>query len=357
MITEQALTELLGAAADEIHVPAGASGRAVERVRDDVATVPDLPRRWSRRVVIRVAAAAAVVVVAVAGVGAVIGTSNSERSTATSSTAGSSSSAAAGQAMAGSAAPVAPEKGAAGGTTSSTGQGTPGTADGGQDRRIVKNASISLSVSDGKVGDTLERLRTLAAGYGGFVQASGSNLSGSSPNGTVTLRVPVAQYAAAREALTAGTYGKATSISESGSDVTAQYADLGARLTALQTSRQTYLTMLSNAKTVGDTLAVQQKLDDVQQQIEQLQAQQKLLADSSDEATFKVTVSEAGAASGQPQPRTGFSKAAHDAWDNFTGGLQWLVSISGGLLIALILVAIFGLAGRIALRRIRRPIV
>jgi len=207
------------------------------------------------------------------------------------------------------------------------------------------------------VPDALDRLRALPASYNGFVSSSASNLTGATPSGTVGIRVPVASYDALRNALSDGKLGKVTSLTESGSDVTGQYTDIVARLAALNLSRQTYLTMLSNTRTVGDALVVQQKLDEVQQQIEQLQGQQKVLADQSDYATFNVTVSESGRVAVAPASRSGFSKAGHDAWHGFTGGLEWLVSITGVLAVVLLFAAVIGFGGRYAFRRVRRTLV
>ena len=58
-----------------------------------------------------------------------------------------------------------------------------------------------------------------------------------------------------------------------------QYVDLQSRITALQDSRQQYLTILAKATTVGDVLAVQEQLDGIQSQIEQLQGQLQVLSE------------------------------------------------------------------------------
>ena len=368
MITEKALSELFGSVTDDVEVPDQAASRFWEQsvaTPDAAAAVAPvspwrrLPGRsgigWTRHQTIRWVGAAAALVLVVGAVGAGIGltsSGNSQRSNATSAVApGDFAEGKSGQGSAGAVA-----GGPAVGAPAPSGPTAPLDPNA-TDRRVVKNASLSLQVGDGKVPDTLDRLRALPASYNGFVSSSDSNLTGTAPSGTVGIRVPIASYDALRNALSDGKFGKVTSVTESGSDVTGQYTDIVARLAALNVSRQTYLTMLSKATNIGDTLAVQQKLDAVQQEIEQLQGQQKLLADQSDYATFNVTVSESGRVAVAPASRNGFSKAGHDAWDGFTGGLEWLVSITGVLAVVLLFAGVIGFGGRYAVRRVRRTLV
>ena len=83
-------------------------------------------------------------------------------------------------------------------------------------------------------------------------------------------------------------------MSTTSTDVTAQYVDLQARINALEASRQQYLTIMAQASSIGDILAVQSQLDTLQSQIEQLQGQLNLLSDETTYATLTVSLSEAG---------------------------------------------------------------
>jgi hypothetical protein len=149
------------------------------------------------------------------------------------------------------------------------------------------------------------------------------------------------------------------SSSTSSKDVTGEYVDLEARVKALKTTRNTYLTLLSKAATIGDTLSVQQRIDDVQTQIEQLEGQRALLADQSDLATLQVQVSEKGAPSVAPaaDDNSGFSGAVHRAWNRFTDGLESIIAASGTVLLLLLAGAVVWVVGRVAYRRVRRRMV
>ena len=324
--------------------------------------------RFDRR---RIGAIAVIVVVALAvltGLGLIISTigdrdsdSSSGSSAATSNSAGSGSetggdlSPATAPKTAG-ASPPAGADAATGGGSSAPGTGTlaavPVPAN-----RVVQTGQLALEVGKSKVQPTLDRLGGIATTAGGFLTSSRSAAGVGSPSGTSTLRVPTAKFDAVVAQVR--TLGHVTSISTSAKDVTADYVDLGARISALEDTRATFLTLLSRATSIGDTLAVQQQIQPVQQQIEQLQGQQQLLANRSDLATLAVSVGEVDAPIRTTEPaqhkRTGFAAAWHRTVTGFNVGLQALITIVGPLLLILVVGGVIALGVRAVLRlRLRR---
>ena len=334
MITDEALTSWLHGAADDVPLPDGGLAAALAPLR---TPRPVSRRRWRLHGAALAGAAAAVVLLVLLGVAvARHGGSSGEKASS-----------------AGAAEAAAPQAAAAGPLSGSAKAPSAGVPVAGP--RVVRTATVTLAVPAADVAGTLTRLRSLVAG-GGYVQDSTTTLAGAHPSGTVTLRVPSAEYARVRDALAAGTYGKVTSLDEQGQDVTAQYTDLGARIDALSQTRASYLTLLSKANSIGDVLSVQQQLTAVQQQIESLQGQQKVLADDSDDATLTVTVGEAGGPPPIAPSHSGWPRAFHDAGHGLAGGLQALVAASGvTLVVLLVLAALAGLAlvGGRRLRRLR----
>ena len=138
----------------------------------------------------------------------------------------------------------------------------------------------ALTVGRGDLGRTMTQLTALAGAYGGFVansQTQSGAGTGGAPYGSVTLQVPVDSFSAVLKQAQA--LGKTSDLTTKATDVTGQYVDLQARITALEASRQQYLTILAKATTVGDVLAVQEQLDTIQSQIEQLQGQLQVLTE------------------------------------------------------------------------------
>lgn len=125
--------------------------------------------------------------------------------------------------------------------------------------RVIKNGQIDLQVRPGRVESALDALTLLAGAEGGFVASTTSAQAGSTPSGTVILRVPSGAFEATPGKVHA--LGTVVSASTSGQDVTAQYVDLQARITALQQAQDRYLTILAKANTIGAIPAVQQQVD------------------------------------------------------------------------------------------------
>ena len=225
----------------------------------------------------------------------------------------------------------------------------------GQPAKIEQTGTLDLAVKKGDVGRTMAGLTNLAGAVGGFVANSQSQngTGGGSAYGTITMEVPVDDFAAVLKA--AERYGKTSNVSTSATDVTGQYVDLQARLTALQDSRQQYLTILAKATSIGDILSVQEQLDGIQQQIEQLQNQLQLLTSQTSYSKFTVTVSE-----GTPPPRpgplpeSGLVQAWHDSVGGFVAGTEGVVRLAGPFLFALLCLALVLVGGRVLWRRYQR---
>jgi len=223
--------------------------------------------------------------------------------------------------------------------------------------RIVKTGTVALEVARKRVGPTLDRLTSLAAAQGGYVATSSTAEGSSKPAGSVRLRVPARSF---EDTLTqVRGYGTVQSVSSAGRDVTAAYVDLAARLRALQATRSTYLTLLSKARTIGETLAVQQQVDGVQQQIESLEGQRRVLADSSDLATLDVRVAEKGAAVAVVSPRqtSGLERAFARAFHGFARGVYAIIAASGPALLLLICLLVVLAISWFGYRTLRRRLV
>ena len=232
----------------------------------------------------------------------------------------------------------------------------PGTEPGTEPRtqgRVVKSGTVALAAPQGRVGAVLDAVQRVAVAQGGEVFGTSTEEQGDRPTGSVVVRVPAARF----EDLVLRVRGLAPvrSASTSGTDVTAQTADVEAQVESLQAVRGRFLAILGRARTVAEVLSVQQQVDDVAGRIDALQSQARVLRASSDFSTLTVDVAQAD----DPylpasSPRSGFSGALADAWDGFTSGAQALVRRSGrALLVLMCLAPLLALAGGVR-RRVRR---
>ncbi len=377
-LTDEDLTSLLGEAAASFDVPEDGPDEVRAELADEAAVVPLRRRRW-----VQVPAAAAVVTGALLA-GSVWGggggtdtklarlpglslsgdTASTDGSGAVGGGAGESGGtldrriadqlAFAPQSGRQTGTAPAPQPAAAPGNSAAQ----PPTAVVPDGARVVKTGAIALIVDDGEVTPTLTALQGFATAAGGVVANAKTQESGPTPSGSVTLRVPVDSF---EEVVTRvrSMGAEVRSATTSGQDVTAQYADLEAQLVSLKAARERFLEILSNARTIGDVLAVQQRVDDVTVRIDRLEGQRRVLAAQSDTATLEVTVTEDDdpLLSKQEKPDDGIGKAFSDAWDGFTSGIEGLIRHSGRALVVLLVVAAAWAVLRLGWRASRRRLV
>jgi hypothetical protein len=219
--------------------------------------------------------------------------------------------------------------------------------------RVVKTGNLELKVGRGQVQATVSKLVAQTTAMGGYVSQSRTDSVAGSPNGDLTLRIPVNQFDSAVNA--AERLGHVVSLTTNAQDVTGRVVDLGARLTSLGQTRSTYLTILGRAKTIGATLAVQQRVDDVQQQIEELQGELKVLRNQSADGTLSVDISQVGAtAVAKHHPHNGSGAAWHRSISRFARGFDDIVGALGPLLLAILVLSVLAGIAALGYRGVRR---
>jgi hypothetical protein len=215
---------------------------------------------------------------------------------------------------------------------------------------VVRTGEVSVEVRD--VPAAMAELTRIATSRRGFVESSGTSGSEGGQSGSVTLRVPTADFDAV--VAEAGRLGRVRSSLTSGADVTAEVTDVEARLKSQTAARAQLQALLARAKDVGEVLAVQQRITETQTEIERLQAQQATLRDRTTYGSVHVEVAEKGA---YAEGRSGFSKAWHDAVHGFVSAAQGLVGASGTIAFVLVVLALLALALRPVYRALVRRVV
>jgi hypothetical protein len=125
----------------------------------------------------------------------------------------------------------------------------------------------------------------------GYIEYSSQYSRGSTTrSANFTCRIPAAQYGLFLEQVQ-GT-GSVVRTEESTEDATAQYVDLDARLKSLRTQETRLLQLMEESGSLEELLAVQDKLMEVQYQIESYTGQMKALSNRIDYATVHVYLEE-----------------------------------------------------------------
>lgn len=155
------------------------------------------------------------------------------------------------------------------------------------DRKLVYTANVVLRARDPWA--VAEEARAIAADLKGDVLNLQQTGAGDNRSARVTLRVPADRFEDALARVRA-LKAEVASSSVDTKDVTEQFVDLSARLTSKQREEQQYLSLLSNARSVDDTLKVSQALAAARTEIERLTGQLNALRGRIDYSTITLTI-------------------------------------------------------------------
>ncbi len=172
---------------------------------------------------------------------------------------------------------VAPEAGPAIAATAEPGTGKGGAGGGGlpanvppSTRMVIKDADLDLLVQD--VDLAISKVTQLAADRGGYLISSQIGYADEIKMATLRFAVPSASFEATLNNLRALAF-KVVRETASGQDVSAEYVDLQTRLANLEATAARVREFLADAKTVEESLRVNQQLSELEGQIAQIKGQ------------------------------------------------------------------------------------
>ena len=187
------------------------------------------------------------------------------------------------------------------------------------DKKIIRNATLNLEVKDYK--KYMQLMQAAAVKYGGYVADEQQTETGYKIENTVTIKVPVAQFQAAVDALTTGdmVINEKKITSE---DVTSQYVDTRARLEAKRQVRLRYLELLNQAKNMEEILQVQTEINSITEEIESATGRINYLTNAAAMSTISITVYQVLNENANSYGEESFWQQVKDAFAGGWGGIK-----------------------------------
>lgn len=219
--------------------------------------------------------------------------------------------------------------------------------------KIIYSANVQVETTD--FDGTLSKLDRLVAEYGGWVESSsinGNNYADRSRgrisrrSAGYTLRIPSERFQELMDSLSElGNVPYSYVYTE---NVTAQYYDVQARLTAYTTQEQRLLEMMELAESVEDIILLEDRLTEVRYRIESLQTSLNNWDRRVSYSTVYLDISEVQEYSPEPQVQPSFGQMLGSALrdglrgvgDFFKNLLLWLTSALPALILILVLIVI-----------------
>ncbi len=217
------------------------------------------------------------------------------------------------------------------------------TSQGSVEEKIIK--TVDLSVQTKEYEAYISDLTASVSSLGGYVENSTNHMgsyysSNSNRSSTYVVRIPadkLDEFLAGAEEK-----GKITRKTEKQENVTLEYVDLQSRISAYQTERTTLTGLLEKAESLEDVLSIQERLSEVNYQIETYTAQMRVLENRIGYSTVNLDINEVERVT-EEKPTIG-SRIKNTFLDNLEDLGEWLsdfvVNFIGGLPIIVPVVAV-----------------
>jgi len=216
-------------------------------------------------------------------------------------------------------------------------------------RKLIYHAEVRVKVED--LDRANVRMDSLTRIYGAYVSDASETRQDGQRQHQTNIRVVPSRFHTMLGSLNG--LGTLVSKSLSTDDVTAEHADVSARLGTKRALEQRYIALLSQAKKVSDILEIEEKIGNVRGDIEATESRLKTLDDQVAYSTITLTYFQEIPLTAPDAPVISFSsrlvQSFYDGWELLTGLVLALVTAW-----PLLLGGAFGVWGLRAWRQRRR---
>ena len=209
-------------------------------------------------------------------------------------------------------------------------------------RKIIYTADADIETEN--FDEASAQIKSLLDEAGGYV--SNTTQSGNAESGnryaSFTCRVPADQYQTFLDGLS-GT-GNLYYLYQYTDDVTSQYVDVEARITTLEQQRDRLRELAEEAEDIDTLLSIEDKLGDVQYELESYSAQMRSMENQLSYSTVSISLNEVRTVTEGTSFVSRMRSAFSDSWYNFVDGTQnviiWFIYAIPVLLILGIIAAV-----------------
>ncbi len=217
------------------------------------------------------------------------------------------------------------------------------------ERKIIYTADASMETE--KYEETVSAIKELLKQKNGYI--SSTSESGSAEDrdryAYLTCRVPADEYQSFLEGLS-GT-GNVYSLSQNTDDITTQYIDVDARISSLEQQRDRLRELAEEAEDIDTLLSIEDKLGDVQYELESYTAQMRSMENQLTYSTVDLSIREVAKVSEGTVFSARIRAAFSGSWTDFVTGVQDAVI---AVIYALPMLIILGILAAVIIPLVRR---
>ncbi|RTQ52344.1 DUF4349 domain-containing protein [Hymenobacter gummosus] len=213
-------------------------------------------------------------------------------------------------------------------------------------RQLIYRADVDIKVRD--LARTVTRVDSIVRRSGSWVGAAAQTRSDEEWRQEMTIRVRPEKFTGLLSGLS--TLGTVERKSLTSDDVTAEHADVAARLRTKRALEQRYIGLLGQAKKVSEVLEIEAKIGQVREEIESAESRFKALNDQVAYSTITLKLYQPLALPTPGAPVLSFGSRVAEA---FYGGWEFVTNLFIGLIYLWPLLILLGI-GLWLLRRWRQ---
>jgi len=191
-------------------------------------------------------------------------------------------------------------------------------------RKLVYHAEVRMKVAD--VPATNVRMDSLTRAAGAYVEQVSENRADEEWRHRMKIRVAPGRFQGLLRGL--GRLGSVESQELTTDDVTAQHADVSARLRSKRALEQRYLALLGKASKVSDILEIEESMGKIREDIEATESRLRTLNDEVGFSTITLMYYQPLTRPTPDQPVLSFGSRLVES---FYSGWQWLINLLLGL--------------------------
>lgn len=183
--------------------------------------------------------------------------------------------------------------------------------------KIIRTGQMSLLVED--YLKARKSVTGIVQQHKGYIASENEVRNAWNLTNTIQIRVPSASFEPLMDGLS-NVAKEVTLRSSNMQDVTAEYVDLEARLKAKREVEKNYIDLLAKAKSISESLEVQNYLGDIRAEIESMIGRMQYINDQASFSTLTLTLTQNfdGAPINKPGFGSRFGDAASAGWQGLT---------------------------------------
>jgi hypothetical protein len=214
-------------------------------------------------------------------------------------------------------------------------------------KKIIKNGTISIKSDD--ISISKNKLDLIVKSLNSYYEKEDFQNSTQTISFNLKIRIPTDNFQRLITEIEKGS-DEITSKSIQATDVTEEYVDVETRIKSKKAYLQKYMELLAKATSIKDILDIQEKIGNLQEEIESTEGRLKYLNDQVGYSTLDIYLFKDKEFIYKPQQQDKFSerlkKSLSNGWAALVDFLLWLVSVFPFIILIGLAIFIF--------RRIRR---